>query len=204
MQDSVIKRFLGEYVVPKWKLVLVAVICTLISSACTVAVAKFVKPIIDDVFVNKDVSALSHLAIGFLLISALRGLGDYGEFLSINKQWQSVVEHLQVRTFSHLTNADLAYFDKSPCGDLVSKLTNDISVLKNIITIVIAELSKDIFVVLGIIVVIIAQDPYFSIVAIIGFSATVLPTLRIGRKVRKISSNTQQSFGTWMSFLMQY
>jgi len=56
---------------------------------------------------------------------------------------------------------------------------------------------------LGIIIVIIMQDPYFSIVAIIGFASTVLPTIRIGKKVRKISTNTQQRFGNWMSFLMQ-
>lgn len=203
MRDRVIERFLKEYIKPQWKWVIVAVICTLISSACTVAVAKFVKPIIDDVFVNKDVNALSNLALGFLLISCLRGICDYGEFLTLSRMWQDTVKKLQVRTFSHLAKADLSFFDKSPCGDLVAKLTNDIAVLKNIVTIVISDLSKDIFVVLGIILVIIMQDPYFSIVAIIGFSATVLPTIRIGKKVRKISTNTQQRFGNWMSFLMQ-
>lgn len=203
MQDSVIRRFLIEYIKPQWKLVIVAIICTLISSACTVAVAKFVKPIIDDVFVNKDIAALSNLSIGFLLISCLRGICDYGEFLTLSKMWQSTVKKLQIRTFAHLARADLSFFDKSPCGDLVAKLTNDIAVVKNIVTIVISELSKDIFVVLGIIIVIIMQDPYFSIVAIIGFASTVLPTIRIGKKVRKISTNTQQRFGNWMSFLMQ-
>lgn len=200
---KVIRRFLSEYVVPQWKLVLFAMFCTLISGLCTVAIAKFVKPIIDDVFVSKNVTALKNLALCFFGISILHGMSDYSSFLTLSKLWQKVLANLQVRSFSHLMRADLAFFNCSMCGDLVSKLTNDINVLKNIITLTIADICNDLFIVLGIVIVIFLQDPYFSIVAILGFSLTVLPTLRIGKRVRHISSDTQKKVGDWVSFLMQ-
>lgn len=182
---------------------LFAMFCTLISGLCTVAIAKFVKPIIDDVFVSKDVTILKNLALCFLGVSLLHGISDYGGFLTLSKLWQKVLADLQVRSFSHLMRVDLEFFNSSMCGDLVSKLTNDISVLKNIITLTIADICNDLFIVLGIVIVIFLQDPYFSIIAILGFSLTVLPTLRIGKRVRHISSDTQKTVGDWVSFLMQ-
>lgn len=200
---KILDRFLFDYVVPNWKKLLKAIMCTVVSSVCTVAVAYLVKPIIDDIFVDKNVYALSGVAIGFFTVSLLRGVGDYFESILLNNLWQEIVQSFQIRGFSHLIKADLSFFHSSKCGDLVSKLTNDISVMKTVITSAIASLCKDIFVVIGILALIFYRDPYFSIVAIIGFSATVLPTLRVGKKVRKISSTTQQEFSEWVSFLTQ-
>lgn len=200
---KILDRFLFDYVVPNWKKLLKAIMCTVVSSVCTVAVAYLVKPIIDDIFVDKNVYALSGVAIGFFTVSLLRGVGDYFESILLNNLWQEIVQSFQIRGFSHLIKADLSFFHLSKCGDLVSKLTNDISVMKTVITSAIASLCKDIFVVIGILALIFYRDPYFSIVAIIGFSATVLPTLRVGKKVRKISSTTQQEFSEWVSFLTQ-
>lgn len=200
---KILDRFLLDYVVPNWKKLLKAIMCTIVSSVCTVAVAYLVKPIIDDIFVDKNIYALSGVAIGFFTVSLLRGAGDYFEAILLNNLWQEIVQSFQIRGFSHLIKADLSFFHSATCGDLVSKLTNDISVMKTVITTAISSLCKDIFVVIGILALVFYRDPYFSIVAIIGFSATVLPTLKVGKKVRKISSTTQQEFSEWVSFLTQ-
>lgn len=202
-QKKILYRFLSEYVFSKWKTLAMSMVCTFISSICTVAVASLVKPIIDDVFVNKNVYSLSGVALGFLFVSLMRGFGDYGEAIILNKLWQSIVQKIQIRCFSHLIKSDLEFFHTSKCGDLVSKLTNDINLLKTVTTTAINTLCKDFFVVIGILGLILYRDLYFSIIAIIGFSATVLPTLKVGKKVRKISNNTQQELSEWVSFLTQ-
>lgn len=203
MGSKAIERFLKEYIKPQFRQVLAIVICTAISSLCTVATAKFVKPIIDDVFVNKDVSMLSTIAVCFLAISVLRGGGDYISSICLSKLWQSIVKKIQVRMFSHLLRSDLATFTSEPCGRLVSRLTNDIGILHNIVMLVISEFFKDVVIVFGIIVVIFLQDPMFSIFVIIGFSATVFPTIQIGKKARGFSTMRQILAGHWVSFLVQ-
>ena len=203
MGRKLIKRFLREYVTSEWRFISIVILCTIVSSVCTVATAKFVKPIIDDVFVSKNISMLTNVALMFLAVSIFRGLADYFKSITLERLWQGIVRKLQLKLYSHLIYADLALFSSAPCGNIVSKLTNDIGVLRNIVSITISELCNDLFVIIGIAALIIWQDPYFSLLVIVGFSTMVLPTLRIGRKVRKISMNTQMILGSWISFLMQ-
>ncbi len=200
---SILSRFCSEYIISKWKTLALSIICTCISSICTIAVAYLVKPIIDDVFVDKNIYALSGVAFGFLFVSLLRGISDYIEAILLNDLWQNIIKKIQVLSFKRLISADLHFFHESKCGDIISKLTNDINSVKNVITSAVSSLCKDLFVVIGILILIFYRDPYFSIIAIIGFSATVLPTINVGKKVKKISSNTQQEMSEWVSFLTQ-
>lgn len=203
MGCKLIKRFLKEYVISEWRFIAIVVACTIISSICTVATAKFVKPIIDDVFVSKNIAMLSKVALMFLSVSLFRGLSDYLKSITLERLWQGIVRKLQLKLYAHLIDADLALFSSSPCGNIVSRLTNDIGILRNIVSITISELCNDLFVTIGMLCMIILQDPYFSILVVGGFSTMVLPTLRIGKKVRNLSTSAQIIFGSWISFLMQ-
>lgn len=202
-QKPILNRFFSEYIISKWQTLALSIVCTCISSVCTIAVAYLVKPIIDDVFVNKNVFALSGVAFGFLFVSLLRGISDYIESILLNNLWQNIIKKIQILSFKKLIAADLSFFHESKCGDIISKLTNDINCIKNVITSAVSSLCKDLFVVIGILILIFYRDPYFSIIAIIGFSATVLPTINVGKKVKKISTNTQQEMSEWVNFLTQ-
>lgn len=196
-------KLFNDYIKPNFVILFFALICTAIASVGTVAVVKLVKPIIDDVFVQKNEYMLRIAAIYFLIASFMRGVGDYGESILLTKVGQSMIKDLQVRTFNHLMSCDLNFFHKKSSGELISRLTNDINEIKQIITIVIANFSKDCFTAIGILIYMVLEDPIFTFIATIGFSVTVLPTLKIGKKVKKIAYTTQETMSVWVGFLGQ-
>ena len=83
MNNKIVERFLREYIRPQFRQVVAIFICTALSSLCTVATAKFVKPIIDDVFVSKNVSMLGTIAFYFFAISLRLSLSNARGLLGV-------------------------------------------------------------------------------------------------------------------------
>lgn len=197
------KRLFNDFVRPNYKLLFCSIFFALLSGICTLVVVKLIKPIIDDIFINKNNAKLLEVSTLFLLSSVFKGIGDYGESYYLIKFAQIITKEFQLKTFSHLIKCDLEYFHMRPTGKTISILSNDINAISNSIKIVVLNFGKDIFVLTGIIIYLIIQDPIFAMVACCGFIFSVFPTFRIGRKVRSLSSFTHEKFGDWVSFISQ-
>jgi subfamily B ATP-binding cassette protein MsbA len=175
----------------------------ILSGAATAGLAKLMEPIIDDVFKSENVHMLQVVSLGVLSLFLIKGLTSYGESLTMNYIGQRIIANIQQDLFSHLIRSDLQFFHTNSSGTLMSRCTNDVNLMKGVVSNTITGLGKDFITLIFLISVMFYQDWALSSIAFFVFPVAVIPIVRIGKRMRKVSTHTQQETGVFLSFLKE-
>jgi len=103
--------------------------------------------------------------------------------------------------FAHLMRADLAYFQTTSTGKLISRFNNDANMLRASVSNGLTGIAKDAVTLLFLVGLMFYQDWRLALIAFVVFPAAVLPIIRIGRRIRKVSANTQAQMGELTTIL---
>ncbi len=148
---------------------------------------------------SNDISRLKIFGILFFSIIILQFLFTYFQIFTVNYAAQNAMYDLRLKLFSHLEKMPLSFFDKNPVGRLVTRVTNDVRTLDQMLSEGLIKLIQDMFVLVGIIVMMLILNwklalVTFSILPIlftllIVFKNKVRDAYRVVRqKVAKINS----------------
>ncbi len=179
------------------------VVCMAITAATTAALAKMLQPLFDDVFVSQNEAMLYPVAFFVFMIFLTKGLASFGDSVSMTYVGQKIIADIQKRLFDHFIKADLAYFHDRSSGGLVSRFTNDVNLLRSTVTTVLTGIAKDALSLFFLVALMFYQDPLLASLAFFIFPFAILPVVKIGRKMRKVSLITQEETGAFTILLHQ-
>jgi subfamily B ATP-binding cassette protein MsbA len=188
-------RRLLRLVIPHWRRLAVAMACMLGVAACTAASAYLVKPVLDDIFINKKAGMLKILPLAVLLLFVVKGLCEWGHVYFMSYVGQRVVTQVRQQLYDHLQILSLSFFDRTPTGVLMSRITNDVNLLQAAVSSAITGMLKDCVTVVGLIGVVFYRDWELALVAMVVLPFAFLPIVKFGRMLRRISRKSQQSMG---------
>ena len=188
-------RRLFSLVTPHWRRLAVAMACMLGVAACTAASAYLVKPVLDDIFINKKAGMLKILPLVVLLLFLVKGLCEWGHVYFMSYVGQRVVSQVRQQLYDHLQILSLSFFDRTPTGVLMSRITNDVNLLQAAVSSAITGMLKDCVSVVGLIGVIFYRDWELALVAMLVLPFAFFPIVKFGRMLRRISTKSQQSMG---------
>ena len=188
-------RRLFRLVVPHWRRLAVAMTCMLGVAACTAASAYLVKPVLDDIFINKKAGMLKILPLVVLLLFLVKGLCEWGHVYFMSYVGQRVVSQVRQQLYDHLQILSLSFFDRTPTGVLMSRITNDVNLLQAAVSSAITGMLKDCVSVVGLIGVVFYRDWELAVVAMVVLPFAFFPIVKFGRMLRRISTKSQQSMG---------
>jgi subfamily B ATP-binding cassette protein MsbA len=198
-----IRRLAGTFMKPqRWRLAS-ALFWMVVAAGTTGALATLMEPVIDDVFQQRDQSMLLPVAAAVLVTFTLRGIATYGHSVQMNHAGQAIVADVQRRLYSHLLHADLAFFHANAAGQLVSKLINDVNVMRYAVAEVLTGMFKSILTLLVLVTVMFYQDWLLATAAFVVFPVAAWFVARIGRRLRRVSFSTQAELGHFSSVLNQ-
>jgi ATP-binding cassette, subfamily B, bacterial MsbA len=192
---GLVRRLLQNHVRPHYWRIGVALVCMAIAAASTAALAKLMEPVLDDVFFNRDQDRL--IAIGAMVLGVFlaKGMGTFGQSVLMNFVGFKIIADFQERMFAHLMRADLAFFHANSAGGLVSRFINDVQVLRKAVSDTLTGIGKDTLTLAFLIAVMFYQDWALALVAFFAFPTAVLPIVKIGRRMRRVSATTQDEIG---------
>src|SRR6218665_3944722 len=124
------KRLLNFYLRPHLKTLGWAYVCVVVAAAMTAALAKLMEPIINRVIAAHDKTELYTVAAALVVAFVLRGLATYGHMVQMNFMGQRIVADVQRDMLGHVLDADLSYFHASTSGQILSRITNDVGVMR--------------------------------------------------------------------------
>lgn len=199
--QSLVARLVREYVRPHRGRLGLAVLCMAIVAGTTAANAYLMKPVFDDVFILKDKSMLLIIPITILLIAVIKGAATYGQAVLMSYIGQKIVATIQCGMFSHLMWADIAYFQKTATGKLISRFNNDANMLRAAVSNVLVGIAKDTLTLIFLVGLLFYHDWALALIAFVVFPVAVYPIVRIGRRMRKVSDNTQVQMGELTTLL---
>ncbi len=165
--------------------------------------AWLMQPVLDRVFVGREASWLLLIAGAALAIALVKGIADYGEAVLMNRVGQRVIADVQIALFARLMRADLAYFHAHSSGTLISRFTSDAVLLRNAAANVLAAIGKDALTVIFLVGVMFYQDWLLALVSFFIFPVAIHPIVGIGRRMRRVTANTQSEVGQLTTLLSQ-
>jgi len=198
-----IRRMFRLYVRPYLGSLGVAVLLMLLAAAMTGAMAKLMEPIIDRVFTQRDRSMLWPVAGAVMTVFVVRGFATYGHTVIMNKLAQRSIADIQRDMFAHLVYADLAFFHGQQSGMLLSRFVSDVNQIRSALLQSMTGLGKNLFTLIFLLGVMFYQDWKLTLISIFAFPAAAFFVARLGKKLRKVSTNTQVEMGQLTSMLGQ-
>lgn len=180
-----------------------AVLCMSVMATANAFAAYLMKPIVDDVFVAKNEAML--WPVGLLVISTflVKGLANYGQSILMNYVGLRIIADMQNRLFSHLAHMDIGFFHRNPTGTLISRFTMDIHQMKVAVSNGLTGFGKDLLSLAGLVGVMFYQDWQLALASFFAFPIAIYPIVRIGRRMRKVTANTQAELGLFTTVLTQ-
>ncbi|MBU0769079.1 MAG: ABC transporter ATP-binding protein/permease [Proteobacteria bacterium] len=194
------KRLLALIKENKFRLFL-AMACMLVIAVASSATAFLVKPVLDDIFFNKDTTMLKIIPVVVVLIYFLRGLGMYGQDYLMNYVGENVIKDLRNDLYNRIQDLPIAFFHKEKTGVLMSRITNDVNIIKAMVSTAVTGSLKDSFSIVGLTFVIFYRDWKMALIAFVVLPVAFFPVVEFGRRVRRISTGWQEAMADLNSFL---
>lgn len=113
-----------------------------------------IKIFIDDYLTPKnfDVSSILTIAVAYILLIIIAPVLNYIQLVSFQKIALQIIHQIRTEVFDKVQNLGLAFFDKTPGGSLISRITNDTEAIKDLYVSIIAAFAQNIVYLIGIIV----------------------------------------------------
>ncbi len=203
LQKPLAKRLVCEHLSPYKLHFSQACFFMLLTAASTAALPFLLQPVFDDVFTKSDPMLLFTFCAAVLAAFVIKGLASYGETVTMTRIGQSIISDIQNRVLTHLLSLDLDYFHKRNSGDLLSRFTNDVSLMRNSVANTIVGIGRDSFTLILLICVMFYRDWFLACLSFFIFPAAFLPIIRIGRRMRKVTFNAQEEIAKFTKQLTQ-
>jgi subfamily B ATP-binding cassette protein MsbA len=176
-------------------------VCSLMIASSTSAMGYLIKPVIDDVFVNKDTTGLILLPIAIIIVFLVRGLGRYGQEYFMNYISEDIIRRLRNELYDRIQDLPLAFFQKESTGGLMSRITIDVNMLKNMVSMAVNSTLQDMSTIVGLTAVIFYQNWRMAIIAFIILPVAFFPVFEFGRRVRQVRTDCQKAMADLNAFL---
>ncbi len=200
---ALVKRLVRESIRPYLAWIAFALVCMACVAGATAVSALLMKPVINDVFVARTESLLIPIALAVIATFAVKGIANYGQSVLMSFVGQRIITDTQHRLYAHLSTMELGFFHRIPTGNLISRFTIDINMMRAAVSNALTGIGKDLLTLIFLVGVMFQQDWVLASIAFIIFPIAVLPIARLGRRIRKVTVNTQEELGQFTTLLEQ-
>jgi len=198
-----VRRLFREGMRPYLGKVALAVLCMVVGAAANAAYALLMDPVVNKIFTERQSAFLLPLGMAVLAAFAVKALCNYGEAVFLSRVGLRVIADMQMRLFSHLMRLDVSYFQANSTGKILSRLTNDISQMRFAVSDALTGAGKDASSLIFLIAAMFYQDWELSLWTFFVFPLAILPISKLGRRMRKVTANTQEQMGLLTTYLEQ-
>lgn len=195
------KRSLGYFLPYKLHIAL-AMSGLCVVAACTAGAAYLVQPALDEIFINKDASALMFVPLLLVGVFLAKGLGLFVQKFLMSYCGLKVLERLRYELFAKIICLPVDFFGETRVGMLMSRIISDV----NLISASLPELIRIVqhtLTMVGLIGLTVYRDPKLAFWACLVFPLAIYPVVYFGRKLRKVGRNYQSKIADISSHLQE-
>ena len=159
----------------------------------TAGTAKIIQPLLDDVFIAKNDEALIVVPLLLIFVFTLKGVGQYIQTYYMSYIGLDVVKKLRNNLVKHLTYQDMQFFQTMHTGEILSRITNDIGRIQNVVTTMIPYFIREVLTIVALTGYVIYQSPKLAFYFLIIMPVAVYPLSRLAKKMKKYSKLSQET-----------
>ena len=153
------------------------------ATAAALAPAPLAKLAIDDGIQRHDVGALDLIVAAFLVSALVYAVASYAQTYLVGWVGQRALQDLRVRLFTHLQRLSIGFYSRNRAGVIISRLTNDVEALDQLVEDGIATLFQSGLTLIGVVVILLVLDFHLALLTFLA-----IPILLIGGVAFRIAS----------------
>lgn len=169
-----------------------AFIGMLLAAGGTSATAYLVKPVLDDIFIAKNVQMLTFLPLLVILAYGGKALGTYIQAVFIAYVGEDIIRRVRNNLVTHLMGLDFAFFQRYHSGELISRITGDINRIQQSVARNVADLLREILTAVTLVGVVIYQSPILAFYGLVVLPLAIWPLSVLAQKMKKVSELSQR------------
>ena len=177
--------------VPYKKALYVGAFCLIIASLTNLAVPLYIKKLVDVVMVEKNMALMNNLTISIAGLFLLQLIFSTAHNYLFDLTEKRAITDFRIKLFKHLHTLSLSFFVKRRTGEIVSRMTNDITTIENIVTDLPATLLQQSIRLFGGIIIITYMNWKLTCLILVLAPVLVLFARTFGRKLKKLSTEIQ-------------
>jgi len=203
LYDPHIARRLLAYLNPHRGKVALAIGAMVIGSGVMLAGPYLMKVAIDSFIATGNVPGLAGIVLLTLLVYLIGAASSWVQIWQMQSLGQRVLATLRGDVFEKLQRFSLSFFDRNQAGDIMSRLTNDVDVISQLITNGIMMLFTDILQLVGIIVIMLTMNWKLALLSFTVLPLMVASTVIFTRRARVAYRKTREKIGAVSANLQQ-
>ena len=200
---QILNRLYRSYTRKYLKKILISVFFTVLLAASTSSVAYLLDPAIKQLFIEQEKSLIYVIPGLIVLAFGIKGASLYLAKIIMIGVSEDVRKDIQVDMFSSLINADTKLIDTKHSGKFVTNLTNDVSLITDLVSTVILNLFKDSLTLIGLLSVMFYQNWKLSLIAIIMIPVASLAAKSLGKRISKVTTQQMDHAGILNTYLIE-
>ena len=156
-----------------------------------------------DAFDRKDMSALAYGPLIVIAVTSARGFALFGQTVLTNRVVTRVEADMQAALYAHLIDADLAQLGRESPAAFTQRFTTDFAFIKEALTRISTVLLRDLAMLIALVIALVWMDPLLTLAAAVTAPLVAGPVNRIGKRLRQVSTTTQEQMGATASLITE-
>lgn len=188
-------RRLLQYSKPYWWRIVISLVATLGVSGLNGAIAFLIKPVLEKMFVQKDLKIFLFLPLGVIGIYLVKGVCRFTADYFIATAGQLAIQDIREGFYRKNMTLSMRFFNNNPTGALMARVLSDVSVMQEGVANIVTGLLRDGFSVIGLLGVIFYRNWQLALVSLVVIPLTVFPARKIGKRIKRLSSESLGMIG---------
>jgi ATP-binding cassette subfamily B multidrug efflux pump len=194
-RSATARRLLGE-LRPYGRQLILALVLVVLGALSQAGGPWLIGRAIDRDILGGDPSGLVRTMLLLLGVYVIGTLASRGQIRQVGSIGQCVLSSLRERIFERLLRLPLGYFDRRPVGDLMSRVTNDVDTLNQLLSQGLTQLLGSFFSLIGIVVAMLILDWRLALVCFTIIPAMLLTNVYFARRARRAFRITRETVGS--------
>ncbi len=176
-------RGLAEILAPyRWR-VMAMFVALVAATAAALAPAPLAKLAIDQGIQQHDTGALDLIVVVFLASAVIYGVATYAQTYLVGWVGQRALQDLRLKLFAHMQSLSIGFYSRNRAGVLISRMTNDVEALDQLVEDGLATLIQSSLTLLGVVVILLVLNFHLALLTFLA-----LPILGLGALAFRIAS----------------
>jgi len=184
-------RTLVPFLRPYRRTLLAALSALLIASGAMLALPIALRFLIDNGFIARDIGTVNRYFVWFLVAALVFSAFAALRYYLVSWLGERVVADLRNAVYRRVIGMDPTFFEVTKTGEVLSRLTTDTTLVQSISGVGLSIALRSSLNLVGGLVLLVLTSPRLAAYAMIGIPLVILPVIVVGRRIRKLSRQSQ-------------
>lgn len=169
----------------------------------TAGMTYLIKPMMDELFINKNQELLFFLPAVLIAILMIKGIGRYIQAYFTAYIGQSIIKTIRDELLETLLKMEIDFFYRTQKGKLISRITSDTARIQSMVSDAIPTIAREGLTIIALVAVVIYHSPLLAFYALVVLPLALYPLSLLAKRMKRISRSSQEKVADIVSRLSE-